>query len=158
MMARLIYSNVALVGIYIARQIFHLHGVDSRGRQVFRKKLKRSEVKPFVMTLPPETVIAREACGGSHYWGRLFLRLGYETKLIHPKFAVSYRKNQKNDFNDTEAIAEAASRSLFSEMKPDPKAFKNGRQFTAWIGLVPQRASCLGVIAKRQNYDRYKAA
>lgn len=51
-----------------------------------------------------------EACSGAHYWGREFSRRGYEVKLIAPQFARPFRKSQKNDAADAEAIAEAASR------------------------------------------------
>jgi transposase len=101
--------NLAILGIDISKTAFHLHGVDGTGRQVLRKQLNRAGLKPFVAELP-RCLIAIEACGGAHYWGREFRKLGFEVKLIHPKFVRPYVKTNKNDFNDAEAIAEAASR------------------------------------------------
>jgi transposase len=52
-----------------------------------------------------------ESCPGSQYWGRRFLELGHEIRLIPAQFVKPYLKSNKNDFNDAEAIAEAASRA-----------------------------------------------
>ncbi len=51
-----------------------------------------------------------EACASSHYWGRRIEALGHTIKLIPPTYVKPYVKRQKNDANDAEAIAEAASR------------------------------------------------
>jgi transposase len=77
--------ELSIVGINISKAVFHLHGVDQKGRQVFRKKLKRAELAEYVANLP-KCLIAMEACGGSHYWGGQFKKLGHEVRLIHPGF------------------------------------------------------------------------
>jgi len=51
-----------------------------------------------------------EACGSSHYWARAITALGHEVKLMAAQFVCAYRKNEKNDSNDAEAICEAVSR------------------------------------------------
>ena len=51
-----------------------------------------------------------EACATSHHWGREIGKLGHETRLIPPVYVKPFVKRQKNDANDAEAIAEAASR------------------------------------------------
>jgi transposase len=101
--------ELAILGIDISKTVFHLHGVDEKGKQVLKKKLKRAELKAFVANLS-KCLIAMEACGGSNYWGREFRKLGHEVKLISPQFVKPYVKTNKNDFNDAAAIAEAASR------------------------------------------------
>lgn len=101
--------ELAILGIDISKTVFHLHGVDEKGKQVLRKKLKRAELKACVANLP-KCLIAIEACGGSNHWGREFRKLGHEVKLISPQFVKPYVKTNKNDFNDAAAIAEAASR------------------------------------------------
>ena len=44
--------NVTTVGIDLAKNTFSLHGVDSRGKTVFRKTLNRPKLLPFLGTLP----------------------------------------------------------------------------------------------------------
>src|SRR3954468_22024948 len=63
----------------------------------------------FFGKLPP-TVVALEACGGSHHWARLVQSLGHQAKLIAPQLAKPYVKRGKNDAADAEAICEAMSR------------------------------------------------
>ena len=63
----------------------------------------------FFGSLPP-CMVALEACGGSHFWGREIARLGYEVRLIPPAYVKPFVKRQKNDAADAEAICEAAQR------------------------------------------------
>lgn len=102
-------TKVTLLGIDIAKDIFQLHGVDASGKVVFKKKLKRAKLLEFIAQLEP-CIIAMEACGGSHYWAREFIKLGHDAKLISPQFVKPFVKTNKNDMNDAEAITEAASR------------------------------------------------
>jgi len=51
-----------------------------------------------------------EACGGANYWAREIGGLGHEVKLIAPQYVKPYVKGNKNDYNDAQAIAEAAQR------------------------------------------------
>ena len=51
-----------------------------------------------------------EACSGAHEWGRRFQEHGHTVKLMAPKFVSPYRKSDKNDGNDAEAVCEAVSR------------------------------------------------
>lgn len=51
-----------------------------------------------------------EACGGANYWARELIKLGHEVKLIAPQYVKPYVKGNKNDYNDAEAIVEAAQR------------------------------------------------
>jgi transposase len=56
------------------------------------------------------SLIGMEACAGSQWLARRFLRLGHEVRLIAPRFVKAYLKSNKNDFNDAAAIAEAVQR------------------------------------------------
>lgn len=51
-----------------------------------------------------------EACSGAHEWGRRFQGHGHTVRLMAPKFVAPYRKSDKNDCNDAEAICEAVTR------------------------------------------------
>lgn len=103
-------ENISVVGIDIAKSVFHAVEMTKTGRVVRRKRLHRDEVLKYVAQLPRCT-IAMEACGGAHYWGREFKKLEFEVKLIAPQFVKPYVKSNKNDLADAEAIAEAALRS-----------------------------------------------
>ena len=102
-------QNVCTVGIDLAKNIFHLVGTDSMGKIVWRKRLTRHALVPFLAQLPPVT-IGMEACGGAHYWARQLRHQGHQVKLMAPQFVKPYVKSNKNDMRDAEAIAEAVTR------------------------------------------------
>ena len=54
-------NQVSTVGLDLAKYIFQLHGADSAGAVVFRKKLRRGQLLAFLATLPPCTVAQRAA-------------------------------------------------------------------------------------------------
>lgn len=104
-------TNVAtVVGIDLGKNWFHVVGIDHAGRPVFRKKLGRSHLAQWAAQLPTCRV-AMESCPGSQFWGRRFAALGHEVCIIPAQFVKPYVKSNKNDFNDAEAIAEAATRA-----------------------------------------------
>lgn len=102
-------DKVTTVGIDLAKRVFALHGVDSSGRVVLRKTVRREQFVETVAKLPP-SLIGMEACSGSHEWARRFQGLGHTVRLMAPVFVAPYRKSGKNDGNDAEAICEAVSR------------------------------------------------
>jgi transposase len=101
--------QVSVLGIDIAKQIFHVVGLDDAGNIVLRKRLTRSGLMPFMAQMAP-VVIGMEACGGAHYWARRFREHGHTVKLMAPQFVKPYVKSNKNDMADAEAIGEAVTR------------------------------------------------
>jgi transposase len=59
-------KKLSVLGIDIAKQVFHLVGMDAHGTIVVRKRLYRAQVMGFIAQLPP-TCIGMETCGGAHY-------------------------------------------------------------------------------------------
>ena len=97
------------VAIDLAKKVFHLVGTDTLGKILWRKRLTRHALMPFIAQLPP-VLIGIEACGGAHYWARRFREHGHEVKLMAPQCVKPYVKSNKNDSRDAEAIAEAVTR------------------------------------------------
>jgi transposase len=102
-------SDIITVGLDLANNVFQVHGADGAGRAVLRKKLRRTQVLEFFAQLQP-CVVAMEACGGAHFWGREIGKLGHDVRLIPPACVKPFVKRQKNDTADAEAICEAAVR------------------------------------------------
>src|SRR5262249_39748586 len=67
---------MSVLGIDIAKRVFHAVGMDERGKIVLRKRLSRHDLIPFLAKLPP-VLIGMEACGGAHYWARRFREHGH---------------------------------------------------------------------------------
>jgi len=102
-------EQINIIGLDLAKNSFQLHGALSDGKVAFRKKLSRDKVLPFLAE-QPRSLVAMEACGSAHHWGRAIRNLGHEVRLIPPVYVKPFVKRQKNDAADAEAIAEAASR------------------------------------------------
>jgi len=102
-------QEMNVLGIDIAKRVFHAVGMDERGNVVVRKRLSRHDLMPFMAKLPP-VLIGMEACGGAHYWARRFRAHDHAVKLMAPQFVKPYVKSNKNDMRDAEGIAEAVTR------------------------------------------------
>jgi len=102
-------GSIKMVGIDLAKNTFHLHGVDAHGKVVLRKKLSRGKLAAFMANLPP-CLVGMEACGGAHDWARKFRTMGHDVRLMSPQFVKPYVKSNKNDMVDAEAICEAVGR------------------------------------------------
>src|SRR5688572_14819519 len=102
-------QQMSVLGIDIAKQVFHVVGMDDSGHVVLRKRLARSALLTFMANVPPLR-IGMEACGSAHYWARRFREYGHDVRLIAPQFVKAYVKSPKNDTRDAEAICEAVTR------------------------------------------------
>ena len=107
---------IAVVGVDIGKDVFHLVGFDGRGKIVFRRKIKRLALIDTFNALPP-CVVGMEACLSAHFVARTLRKLGHEPRIIPAKYSKPFVKGQKNDYNDAEAIAEAALRPNFRTVR-----------------------------------------
>lgn len=102
-------SDVATIGLDLAKNVFQVHAVDAAGVVTQRRKLRRGDVLRFFASLPP-CLVGMEACATSHYWAREIGRLGHEVRMMPPAYVKPYVKRGKTDASDAEAICEAATR------------------------------------------------
>jgi len=102
-------GEVSTIGLDIAKSVFQVHGVDSDGVVVIRKRVSRSKVTEFFAALP-SCLVGIEACPSGHYWGRQLQALGHSVRLMPPSYVKAYLKRSKNDANDAAAICEAVTR------------------------------------------------
>jgi len=98
-----------IIGLDLAKRTFQMHGARCDGSIAFRKKVSRDKVLTFLAE-QPRCIVAMEACGSAHHWGRAIRDIGHEVRLIPPVYVKPFVKRQKNDAADAETIAEAASR------------------------------------------------
>ena len=55
-----------MLGIDLAKNIFQIHGVDSSGKAVLKKRIKREGLLAYMANIPT-CKVAMEACGGANY-------------------------------------------------------------------------------------------
>lgn len=100
-------SKITLIGIDTAKSVFHLVGLGESGGFVWRRRESRGRLLAVLARLQPATVVL-EACAASHYWARKINELGHFAQLLAPQHVKAYRRGQKNDYRDAEAIVSAA--------------------------------------------------
>lgn len=79
--------------------------------------------------------MTRQACLNAHFVSRTLRTMGFEPRIIPALYVKPFRKGKKNDYNDAEAIAEAA-------LRPKPIA---SRWWPDWALL--QNSACRGIHA-----------
>jgi transposase len=102
-------SSVSIVGIDIGKDVFHLVGFNADGEIVLRRKIKRLALTSTFDKLP-RCIVGLEACMSAHFVSRTLRAMGFEPRIIPAIYVRPFNKGQKNDYNDAEAIAEAALR------------------------------------------------
>jgi transposase len=108
-MSEKLTAAIAVVGIDIGKNSFHVVGLNERGAIVLRQKWSRGQVGSRFANMPP-CLVGMEACVGAHHLSRRLKALGHDARLMPAKYVRPYSKGQKNDFRDAEAIAEAVQR------------------------------------------------
>ncbi len=108
-MSQTLKTAMAVVGIDIGKNSFHVVGLDQRGAIVLRQKWSPGQVEARFANMPP-CLIGMEACVGAHHLSRKLKELGHDARLMPARYVRPYSKGQKNDFRDAEAIAEAVQR------------------------------------------------
>ena len=106
-------TAIAVIGIDIGKNSFHVVGHDARGAIVLRQKWSRGQVEARLANIPP-CLIGMEACAGAHHLGRQLQALGHDVRLLPAQYVKPFLKGHKNDYRDAEAIAEAVQRPTMS--------------------------------------------
>ena len=101
--------TLASIGIDIGKDVFHIVGFDLDGNVVLRRHIKRLALVAEFKKLPP-SIVGMEACLSAHFVSRTLRKLGHQPRIIPAIYVKPFVKGQKNDYNDAEAIAEAALR------------------------------------------------
>ncbi|SIR37210.1 Transposase [Aromatoleum tolulyticum] len=141
--------NATTVGVDLAKNVFVACVADGVGRVVETREFNRAGFLAWLPTLPHGTIVAMEACGGAHCWGRTMQALGLEPRLMAAEFVRPYRKRQavKNDRADAAAIVAAL---LAPGMRFIPVKTEAQQQRLAWhslrLGWIEERTALLNRI------------
>jgi transposase len=78
-------TAIAVIGIDIGKNSFHVVGHDARGAIVLRQKWSRGQVEARLANIPP-CLIGMEACVGAHHLSRKLASLGHDARLMPAKY------------------------------------------------------------------------
>ena len=101
--------QLTTIGLDLAKHVFQVHGVDTAGNIVLKRRLRRGQMIAFFAGLAP-CLVGMEACATAHFWARELTALGHDVRLMPARYVKAYVKRGKNDAADAAAICEAVSR------------------------------------------------
>jgi hypothetical protein len=84
-MSHKLNSAIAVIGIDIGKNSFHVVGHDNRGAITLREKWSRGQVERRLANLPP-CLIGMEACVGAHHLSRQLRMLGHDARLMPARY------------------------------------------------------------------------
>ena len=68
-------KQLGRASVDIAKNVFHVHGMDSHEQVQWQSKLSRSDwINKLCKRLLPDAEIGMEACASAHYWARQLRR------------------------------------------------------------------------------------
>ncbi len=154
-------ENIHILGVDLAKRTFAICGADKNCYVNLRQKLTRPQFQKVLSDLPP-CIVAMEACGSAHHWGRIAQAAGHEVRLIPALYVKPFVKRHKNDALDAEAIAEAASRPSMrtvavkdEEQQAQAMLFRTRemfvRQRTQLINAVRAHLAEYGIVLPQQR-------
>src|SRR5262249_7306980 len=135
-------TTVGTIGIDLGKNSFHLVRLDQRGAIVLQLKGSRAQLERRLANIP-SCLIGMEACSGAHYIGRQLAALGHDVRLIPAQVMT------------VPGVGPIVSSAVVAAIG-NGAGFTQGREFAAWLGLVPKQESTgdrtiLGKISKRGN-------
>src|SRR5258706_80567 len=159
-------QTITTIGLDIAKSVFQVHGVDAGGRVVIRRQLKRRQVLAFFEKLPPCLIgivppVARtgvtellhvvadpndkrvpevaRACLAA--LGAQLLSLKEQILEFDRLIMAWHRSSQTSKrLHCIPGVGPMLATALVASVA-DARTFRSGRNFSAWIGLVPKQHS-----------------
>lgn len=96
------------IAVDLAKSVYQVAESVRAGEVIQRKRLSREAFSRYVQEQVEPVEWVMEACGTAHYWGRVAQARGHRVLLLHPRYVKPYRRRNKTDRNDCDAILEAA--------------------------------------------------
>ena len=96
-MSQNLNSAVAVIGIDIGKNSFHVVGLDDRGAIVLRQKWSRGQIEARLANMPA-CLIGMEACVGAHHLSRKLKALGHDARLMPASMCAHTQKDRRTTF------------------------------------------------------------
>ena len=99
-------SESRIISVDLAKDVFEVAVATRYSRIIERKRLNRKRFHRFLVEAPPATVLF-ESCATAHFWSRTAESVGHQARIIPAQYVRPYRRRNKTDRVDTEALLEA---------------------------------------------------
>ena len=93
-MTEILKSAIAVIGIDIGKNWFHVVGLDGRGAIALRQKWSRGQVETRLGNMPA-CLIGMEACVGAHHLSRRLRLLGHDARLMPRSTCAPTRRDRR---------------------------------------------------------------
>ena len=93
-MSQSLNSAIAVIGIDIGKNSFHVVGLDDRGAIVLRQKWSRGQIEVRLANMPP-CLIGMEACVGAHHLSRKLQAFGHDARLMPAKYVRGTQRDRR---------------------------------------------------------------
>src|SRR5262249_4760192 len=84
-MSQQVSTTIAVMGVDIGKNSFHVVGLDQRGAIVLRQRWSRGQVESRLANMP-SCLIGMEACVGAHHLSRKLKSFGHDARLMPAKY------------------------------------------------------------------------
>ena len=121
-MSQILNAAIAVVGIDIGKNTFHVVGLDRRGAIMLRQKWSRGQVEARFANMPP-CLIGMEACVGAHHLSRKLKELGHSPVPSAALFGANDstpNPREKNGLRDQNQPAPGGLNKKRPRPKPGP--------------------------------------
>jgi len=106
-------KHLNVVGVDLAKNIIQVSVVTLAMEELQNKALTRKKFAEFLARQKP-SLVAFEACATAYYWSRIAHQYGHTARIIPAKAVTPFRQGHNTDSNDALAVAEVASRPIFT--------------------------------------------
>lgn len=100
-------KDVTTVAVDLAKDVFQIAYGDGQGRMLSQQRLRSRQAFAEVIGQWRDVTVVMESCATAHYWGRKFQDLGLRVRLLPAQHVGAYRRRNKTDAADAEALLEA---------------------------------------------------
>lgn len=100
-------EDITTVAVDLAKDVFQIAYGDGQDRVLSRQRISSRRAFGLQLSQWRDVVVVMKSCATAHYWGRECQRLGLSVRLLPAQHVGAYRRRNKTDAAEAEALLEA---------------------------------------------------
>ena len=114
--SEIMIKDVTTIAVDLAKDVFQVAYGDGQGRVLSRQRIASRRAFALQLGQWRDVTVVMESCATAHYWGRECRRLGLRVRLLPAQHVGAYRRRNKTDAADAEALLEAARNAQIKDV------------------------------------------